>query len=97
MWSGVKHGPDQFRVKLAKRQRGHRRTASSTHHTDAAMPTSVTAPANFQPPRSHAKVMLAPYVGVHWERKLGGTADLAQSQGDEASSIAVLFGIRTWF
>lgn len=40
---------------------------------------------------------LAPYVGVHWERKLGGTADLAQSEGEEASSIAVLFGIRTWF
>lgn len=40
---------------------------------------------------------LAPYVGVHWERKLGRTADLARSQGDKASSIAVLFGIRTWF
>lgn len=39
----------------------------------------------------------APYVGAHWERKLGSTADFARSQGDHASSFAVLFGIRTWF
>jgi copper resistance protein B len=39
----------------------------------------------------------APYLGVQWERKLGGTADFARSQGDDASSHALLFGIRTWF
>jgi copper resistance protein B len=39
----------------------------------------------------------APYVGVHWERKLGSTANFARSQGDEASSFTALFGIRTWF
>lgn len=39
----------------------------------------------------------APYVGVHWERKLGGTADFARSAGEKASSVSFLFGIRTWF
>lgn len=39
----------------------------------------------------------APYVGVHWERKLNGTADFARSAGDPASSVTVLFGFRSWF
>lgn len=39
----------------------------------------------------------APYAGVHWERKLGGTADYARSEGEDASSFALLFGISTWF
>lgn len=37
----------------------------------------------------------APYVGVHCECKLGSTVDFARSQGDNAPSLAVLFGIRT--
>lgn len=40
---------------------------------------------------------LAPYLGVHWERKLGGTADFARADGEKASAISVLLGIRTWF
>lgn len=40
---------------------------------------------------------LAPYLGVHWERKLGGTADVAQAAGEKASGVSLLFGIRTWF
>lgn len=40
---------------------------------------------------------LAPYVGVHWERKLGGTADFARMDGEKISGVSLLFGIRTWF
>lgn len=39
----------------------------------------------------------APYVGVHWERKLGGTADIARGAGDGASSVSAVFGLRAWF
>ncbi len=39
----------------------------------------------------------APYVGVHWERKLGGTADLARAAGEKRSAVSAVFGIRTWF
>lgn len=38
-----------------------------------------------------------PYVGVHWEQKLGRTADLARLGGESASGVAVVFGIRSWF
>ena len=40
---------------------------------------------------------LAPYVGVHWERKLGGSADFARAQGEKTSAVSILLGIRTWF
>lgn len=39
----------------------------------------------------------APYVGVHWESKLGGTADRARAVGDRASGLSAVFGIRAWF
>ena len=39
----------------------------------------------------------APYLGVHWERKLGRTADFARAAGDKVSGTSLLFGIRTWF
>ncbi|WP_372730879.1 copper resistance protein B [Novosphingobium sp.] len=39
----------------------------------------------------------APYVGVHWERKLGETARLARADGESASSFSAVIGIRTWF
>lgn len=39
----------------------------------------------------------APYVGVHWERKLGGSADWARAAGDDVSGISAVFGIRAWF
>lgn len=41
--------------------------------------------------------MFAPYVGVFWERKLGGTADYARAEGDKASSVSALAGLRVWF
>ncbi|MSO91741.1 MAG: copper resistance protein B [Acetobacteraceae bacterium] len=39
----------------------------------------------------------APYVGIHWERKLGETADLARAHGETADSLAWVTGIRFWF
>ena len=40
---------------------------------------------------------LAPYVGVTWERKMFGTADLARQIGEDAGRARVAFGLRTWF
>lgn len=39
----------------------------------------------------------APYVGVHWERRLGRTADFARADGEKASAVSAVFGIRSWF
>ncbi|TCM41303.1 copper resistance protein B [Novosphingobium sp. ST904] len=40
---------------------------------------------------------LAPYVGVNWERKLGGTADLARAAGEDVSGVSAVFGVRAMF
>ena len=40
---------------------------------------------------------LAPYVGVTWDRKLFGTADLARDHGDRAGQARFTVGLRTWF
>lgn len=40
---------------------------------------------------------LAPYVGLTWERKVFGTADLAREAGEQAGRARVAFGLRTWF
>lgn len=47
--------------------------------------------------RYHLDRRLAPYVGVHWERKLGATAAIARRHGESASAVSAVFGIRTWF
>ena len=39
----------------------------------------------------------APYVGVTWDRKLFGTADLARADGEKAGRARVTVGVRTWF
>lgn len=39
----------------------------------------------------------APYVGVHWERKFGGTADFARAEGEDADEVAFVAGVRAWF
>ena len=39
----------------------------------------------------------APYVGITWDRKLFGTADLAREQGEDVGKVRVAFGVRTWF
>jgi copper resistance protein B len=40
---------------------------------------------------------LAPYLGVSWLRKFGGTADLARAEGAEADDLSVVAGLRAWF
>lgn len=40
---------------------------------------------------------LAPYVGVNWERKLGGTANLARAAGEGVSGVSAVFGVRAMF
>ena len=39
----------------------------------------------------------APYAGVNWERKLGGTARMARAGGDNASVASFVMGVRFWF
>jgi len=39
----------------------------------------------------------APYVGVHWERKLGDTARSARAAGESASTASLVMGFRFWF
>jgi copper resistance protein B len=39
----------------------------------------------------------APYVGVHWRRKFGRTADFARADGEDPSEVAFLAGVRAWF
>lgn len=39
----------------------------------------------------------APYVGVSWNQKIGGTADFVRAAGEKASSTKFVFGLRTWF
>lgn len=39
----------------------------------------------------------APYVGVNWERKLGGTARLARAAREDASVTSFVAGLRFWF
>jgi copper resistance protein B len=37
---------------------------------------------------------LAPYVGIHWVRRFGETADLA---GNDSSDTRFVAGVRVWF
>ena len=40
---------------------------------------------------------LAPYLGVVWDRRLFGTADLARENGESVASAKLALGVRTWF
>jgi copper resistance protein B len=40
---------------------------------------------------------LAPYVGVTWHRKFFGTADRAETAGEETSGPRLALGVRVWF
>jgi copper resistance protein B len=40
---------------------------------------------------------LAPYVGVTWHRKFFGTADLAETAGEETGGARLTLGARIWF
>lgn len=39
----------------------------------------------------------APYVGISWDRKVGGTADFARAAGEDPSSTSLVLGVRAWF
>ena len=39
----------------------------------------------------------APYIGVEYERKIGGTASFARASGEDVSTWRYLAGLRTWF
>ncbi len=39
----------------------------------------------------------APYIGIEQEWRLGGTADLAQSEGEDPSVTSFVVGVRFWF
>jgi len=39
----------------------------------------------------------APYLGISWSQKLGETADFAREEGEEASNLAILGGVRLMF
>ncbi len=40
---------------------------------------------------------VAPYIGVSYDRKFGGTADFAKARGERAGTPSLVFGVRTWF
>ena len=39
----------------------------------------------------------APYVGIHWERKLGNTADLARDDDEDVDVLSFVTGVRIFF
>nr|WP_241659852.1 copper resistance protein B [Sphingomonas glacialis] len=39
----------------------------------------------------------APYVGVSWDKKAGGTARYARARGESADGPALVLGVRAWF
>lgn len=39
----------------------------------------------------------APYIGVNWKKKFGGTADHARDAGEKVSDTQFIMGIRAWF
>lgn len=47
--------------------------------------------------RYEIKREFAPYVGVSFERKLGGTADYAKALGQDVEATSLVIGVRAWF
>ena len=39
---------------------------------------------------------VAPYVGVSWHQRFGGAADFARAEGEGASEVLFVFGLRLW-
>jgi copper resistance protein B len=39
----------------------------------------------------------APYIGVSWDRKVGGTADYARARSEDVGGATFVAGIRAWF
>lgn len=47
--------------------------------------------------RYEIKREFAPYIGVTWSEQFGDTADLAEAEGEETDSTALVAGVRMWF
>ncbi len=47
--------------------------------------------------RYEVRRAFAPYVGLSFERKVGGTADFARALGEDTEATSVVFGLRAWF
>lgn len=47
--------------------------------------------------RYEKRRQLAPYIGVSWERQLGGTARFSRARGDGTGGFSFVAGLRTWF
>ncbi len=47
--------------------------------------------------RYEFKREFAPYVGVVWERRFFGSADLARAAGEDVAGTRLAIGLRTWF
>ena len=47
--------------------------------------------------RYEVKREFAPYIGIHWEKKFGQTADYAREEGEDTSDAQFVIGIRAWF
>lgn len=47
--------------------------------------------------RYEIKREFAPYVGYQWFRRVGGTADLARTAGEDVSSGSWVAGLRVWY
>ncbi len=39
----------------------------------------------------------APYIGIHWERAYGDSADFAREEGEAVDDIYAVIGIRAWY
>lgn len=46
---------------------------------------------------STGPAVLAPYVGIQYERAFGRTADFYRADGESVGGMSVLIGLRTWF
>ena len=46
---------------------------------------------------ARAPAVIAPYVGVQYERAFGDTADFRRAAGDRAGGWSFIMGVRTWF
>ncbi len=47
--------------------------------------------------RYEIKREFAPYIGVNWAKKFGGTADLARDEGEDTSETMFVIGVRAWY
>lgn len=47
--------------------------------------------------RYEARREVAPYIGIHWTRKLGNTKDLARDLDEEVDDFSVVLGVHLWY